>query len=454
MKLKFQIFFSILLLYPFQIQGQEPLIQIDSLYISSIDRFYKNAEVVKNEIWEGMELAPLCLFRINGPALLYNHPSPPESFTRVADRLFIGEQQELQLFGSTQAEINDVLTAIVDYGRAGYSGKEEVYAVAIHELHHVYQRNYIKQIQFDNPAVLLTYPENNLNDGLKLFEQETLYKMCFEQDRESFQMLLNQFYSCRLEREQIIGDYLKYEESVENLEGPAFFSEYQYYSKFSPVNKAVKKNYYEKHFFGPLTTPYYGRNSLRHRHLAAGMAMCFILDNNFDNWQSDYYSKELTLYDYFISRFKPQKKNLEIDSVYYQLSAFHTPQEVLGHQNSLNNFLSQPGIRITLNFNKSPQFKGFDPMNAESVNDSTILHKTILRLSGSGNNEIFITNKQAVTIIENKIWFVRKVHLFAPEEGIMLDNNQIQVRVEGKTVNWSGSLKKQNEKEIVFNCEY
>lgn len=427
---------------------------IDSLYISSIDRFYKNAEVVKSEIWEGMELAPLCLFRINGPALLYNHPSPPESFTRVSDRLFIGEQQELQLFGSTQAEINGVLTAIVDYGLSGYSCKEEVYAVAIHELHHVYQRNFIKQIQFDNPAVLLTYPENNLNDGLKLFEQETLYKMCFEQDRENFQMLLDQFYSCRLEREQIIGNYIGYEESVENLEGPAFYSEYQYYSKFSPVNKAVKKNYYEKHFFGPLTTPYYGRNSLRHRHLAAGMAMCFILDNHFDNWQTDYYSKDLSLYNYFISRFTPQKKNLEIDPMYYQLSAFHTQQEIREHQISINKFNTQPGIRITLNFTENPQFKGFDPMNAESVNDSTILHKTILRLTGSGNDEIFITNKQAVTIIENEIWFVKKVILFAPEEDIILNNGRIEINTEGKSVNWSGTLKKQDANEIVFKCEF
>lgn len=454
MKIKTQFFFWILLFNTSIIHGQEPLMAIDSLYISSIARFYKNAEVVKNEIWEGMELAPLCLFRINGPALLYNHPSPPESFIRVTDSLYIGEQQALQLFGSTQAEINGVLTAIADYGFAHYSGKEELYAVAIHELHHAYQRNCIEHREFDNPAVLLTYPENYINDGLKIYEQQTLYQLCFEQDRERFQTLLNQFYSCRLERERIIGDFINYEEAVENMEGPAFYSEYQYYSKFSQVNEQVKKNYYEKYFFGPLTTRYYGRNSLRHRHLAAGMAMCFILDNHFDNWQTEYYSKELSLYDYFISRFKPHKKEIEIDSVYYQLSEFHTEQEVLGHKNSLNNFFAQPGIRITLNFDQTPQFRAFDPMNAESINDSTILHKTILRLAGNGKDELFITNKQAVTIIEDEIWSVRKVLLFAPEEGIMLNNNQIEVRVEGKIVNWSGSLKKQNEKEIVFNCEF
>lgn len=233
MKFRILIFIWILLFNNSLIQGQEQLLAIDSLYMASIDHFYENAEKVKSEIWEGMKIAPICLFRVNGPALLYNHPSPPESFIKVSDRLYIGEQKDLQLFGATQAEINGVLTAIVDYGLNHYSCIEEVYAELFHELHHVYQRNFIKQIKFDNPAVLLIYPENYKNDGLKLFEQETLYKLCFERDNNSFQKLLNQFYSCRLQREQIIGDFIRYEETVENMEGPAFYCEYKYYCQFS-----------------------------------------------------------------------------------------------------------------------------------------------------------------------------------------------------------------------------
>lgn len=453
MKFGILIFIWILLFNNSLIQGQEQLLAIDSLYMASIDHFYENAEKVKSEIWEGMKIAPICLFRVNGPALLYNHPSPPESFIKVSDRLYIGEQKDLQLFGATQAEINGVLTAIVDYGLNHYSCIEEVYAELFHELHHVYQRNFIKQIKFDNPAVLLIYPENYKNDGLKLFEQETLYKLCFERDNNSFQKLLNQFYSCRLQREQIIGDFIRYEETVENMEGPAFYCEYKYYSQFSSYNKALKANYYEKHFFGPLTTPFYGRKSLRHRHLAAGMAMCFILDNHFKDWQSEYYSKDLSLYDFFIHKFTPQKEELEIDSMYYQLSKFYTHQELLGHQNSFNNFVAQPGIKVTLNFNQSPQFKGFDPMHAESINDSTILHKTFLRLSGSGNDDIFVTNKEVVTVIDKEIWFVKKVILFAPEEGILINNDRIEIIVEGKNVLWYGKLKMKAENEIVFNCE-
>ncbi len=142
---------------------------IDSLYMSSIDDFYKNAGNATSKIWTGMGLAPVCMYRVNGPALLYNHPNQPKSFKRVNDKLYIGDQKDLQLFGATQMEINGTLSAIVDYELSHYASKEEVYAELFHELHHVYQRNFIKQIGFGNPAILLTYPENYNNDGIQTF---------------------------------------------------------------------------------------------------------------------------------------------------------------------------------------------------------------------------------------------------------------------------------------------
>ena len=312
-KFKNLIFICIFLLNTSIINAQEKLTSIDSLYLESIEAFYKKAEIAKNEIWEGMELTPICLFRVNGPALLYNHPNPPESFIQLYDKLYLGEQKELQLYGGTQVEINGILTAIVDYGHNHHSSIDEVYAELFHELHHAYQRNSIKQLQYDNPAVVLTYPENYINDGIKLYEQKVLYRMCFTNDINDFQKLLNQYYSCRIKREEIIDDYMRYEEAVENMEGPAFYCEYKFYNQFALFDEVLKENYIQNHFFGVLTTPFYGRKSLRQRHLAAGMAMCFILNKHFDNWQSDYYTENLSLYDFFMSKFNPQKEVLEID---------------------------------------------------------------------------------------------------------------------------------------------
>lgn len=438
-------------LLPGQEEGQ--LLPIDKMYLNSIEDFYENADKVKDEIWEGMQLAPVCLFRDNGPAILYHHPSPPPSFHKVSDSLYIGKQNELQLFGATQMEINGVLTAIVDYGPDSYSNREELFAVLFHELHHVYQRENIKQIKFDDPAVLMVYPENDKNDGLKRYEQETLYKLCFEKDKRQFQQLLNQFYSCRQEREKIIGEFLEYEKSVESMEGPAFYCERNYYNHSSSINNVLKTHYNEKNFFAPLTTPYYGRNSLRQRHLASGMAMCSILDQHFNHWQSDYYAQSLSLYDFFISRFSPYKEEIAIDSTYYHISGFHTGQLHMAHASSFQNFMSQPEVKITLQFNRVPQFRGFDPMHAEAINDSTVLHKTYLQLAGKENDGIFISNQNIVTHFDKKIWFVKEVILFAPEESIAVADERIEIDLAGKKVSWRGMVSARTDDELVFYCE-
>lgn len=452
-KFKHLIFICTILLNLSLVNGQVQLTSIDSLYIASIERFYNNAALTKNEIWEGMKLAPVCLYRVNGPALLYNHPSPPENFSEIDENLYLGTQKELQLYGGTQVEINGILTAIIDYGLAHYSCVEEVYAELFHELHHAYQRNFIKHLQYDNPATLLTYPENHINDAIKLYEQKVLYELCYADDIDEFKKLLNQYYSCRIAREEIIGDYMRYEEAVENMEGPAFYCEYKFYNQFATFNEALKENYAHNHFFGVLTTPFYGRKSLRQRHLAAGMGMCFILNKHFDNWQSDYYTGSLSLYDFFVSKFKPHREELEIDPSYYSLSKFHTQNEVLSHQVSFDEFNSQQGMKITLKFNQTPQFEGFDPMSAESINDSTILHKTFLRLSGDDNNELFITDKKTTTIIEEEIWFVREVVLFAPKESVIIENNKIVINTEGIDISWSGTLKMESDNMITFDCQ-
>ncbi len=67
--------------------------------------------------------------------------------------------------------------------------------------------------------------------------------------------------------------------------------------------------------------------------------------------------------------------------------------------------------------------------DADPINDSTILHKTLLRLSGGEHDKLFITNKNAVTIIDEEIWFVKKVILFAPEESILIKNNRIVIDI-------------------------
>ena len=148
-------------------QQHNALLPIDSLYLSKIEAFYKNAELLSEKAWPGMTVSPVCIFRKNGPAFLYHHPNPPATFTKISDHLYRGTQAELQILGATQAEINGVLTAICGYDVAYHSCPEEVFAELFHETHHAYQLKYVPQVKPDNPVTLLLYPENYENDALK-----------------------------------------------------------------------------------------------------------------------------------------------------------------------------------------------------------------------------------------------------------------------------------------------
>jgi len=455
MKTKILFLILVIILGKTSLTGQNNWLPIDSLFTSEIDEFYKNANEFRDKAWIGMELSPVCIFRKNGPAFLYNHPNPPETFKKVRDNLYEGTQAELQLMGATLVEINGVLTAIIDYGLSDYSRPEEVFAELFHEIHHVYQRNHISGLNPDNPVTLLSYPENYKNDAMKIAEQKLLYSLSFCDDEKEFKKLLYQINSIRVKRESIIGKkYLDYEKDVESLEGPALYCQLLYYQEFAEVNKALKKNYIEKEFFGVLNTPYYGRENLRYRHLASGMAICFILDKYKENWKKEYYASKMKLYDFFISRFNVEKitsAEVEID---YALSKYHTQLLIDNHIRNLNNFHNQNGVKVTLIYKNSPQFRGFDPMHAEAINDSTVIHTTLLNLRGDNENQLFISNWPVVSHFTEQIWFVNKIIVFVPEEGIKkIDNKRIEIKTENIVISWVGTVNSIGEKEIEIICD-
>lgn len=44
-------------------QQHNALLPIDSLYLSKIEAFYKNAELLSEKAWPGMTVSPVCIFR-------------------------------------------------------------------------------------------------------------------------------------------------------------------------------------------------------------------------------------------------------------------------------------------------------------------------------------------------------------------------------------------------------
>jgi hypothetical protein len=442
--------FSIFLFWNIQAVCAQKIEPIDSVYLNKLPDFLKKAESIKDEVWPGMKIGPFCIYRTNGPVFLMNHPKPPANATYLGNNIYMLNQADLALMGTTQTEINHYLTAQNHYDQSFYVSETQFYSELFHELHHVYQRNYIKNIQFDNPADILTYPEDYRNDAIKQYENELLLEMLLGPSSQ-FENNLNKFYSCRVLRGKIISDkYLDYEKRVESLEGPATYCEYMYMKKFSSGEKELK--YINKRFFYSLVEPAYGREGLRNKNLLSGMIQCLLLSGKFKNWQKEYYASGLMLNDYFFSKFKPSQVKLPNLSVYEAKSRYFTNVEKEKHEQHFQAFNSQGGLKITLLFKSFPEFKSFDPMHAEAINDSLILHSTSLKLVKDSNDYFNMTNQAVVTLINNQVWFVKSVTLYVPQNAIRINGKILACKTDNVNINWRflNLEKKENEYVVIL----
>ncbi len=220
--------------------------------------------------------------------------------SKTQNKVIRFEEQDFGLFGATQSLINGVLTAHNDYGQKFYSSANQFYAELFHELQHLFQRNYIKDLKYDNPADLLTYPENDSNFAIRQYENSLLLDMLSEAP-DKFRHSLDLFFTCRNRRKEMIGvKYMDYEKGAESVEGPAMFCEYQYLKK--NASDMSDEEYIHHRYFYSLTEPFYSRNDLRGNCLLTGLAQCLILSKYVSDWQSEYYSSGLFLYDYFVKK--------------------------------------------------------------------------------------------------------------------------------------------------------
>jgi hypothetical protein len=433
--------------YSADAQSLEP---IDSVYLNALPRFSQNIAHITSPIWPGMTIGPYVIFRIDGPVFLKNHPEPPPGAKRLKDGIYEFSQSAYALLGTSQTEINHYLTAHNNYGQLQYVSVNQFYSEVFHELHHVYQRTVVKTVQFDNPAELLTYPEDYRNDAIKQYEDELLLSMLQGQPHQ-FQENLNRFFSTRLLRQTIIGKkYLDYEKSVESCEGPATYCEYRYMKAFASTPQ--EQQYIQKRFFEMLIEPTYGRDGLRNKRLLSGMVQCLILDRKFKNWKQAYYQSGLSLNDFFFSKLKPRNAPLPDLADYLAKAKYFTAIEKNKHSINLESFNNQGGLKITLLFKSPPEFRGFDPMHAEAASDSLVLHTTLLKL-GKGANYFTAANERTATLVKGSIWTVKSVTFFVPNDKISLENNTLKYEGQHIQVNWHYTAKTQTDNAYLIAVE-
>ncbi|WP_462280683.1 hypothetical protein [Salinivirga cyanobacteriivorans] len=420
----------------------------DSALAQSLEKFYIIAEKQANKIWPDMKPTPVMLYRINGPVLLYNHPKPGKNFNKRKANLHIGKHKEIMVYGNYCSDFKGIPTAIVNYDLPDVESPEKLFAIVFHEMHHGYQKNYCPKYSFSPVDPLITYPENAINDALKIYEQRLLYKMVNETRYDKFLSLFNTFYSCRLKREAIIGPYLKWEEKTESMEGPAFYTEYRMYEFL--INDTVEsKKYLEKHFLKLLTETHFGRTALRQRCLPTGMALCLILDKWEDNWKKPYYQSGRSLVEFAINKFNPEIKKVHIPAHLLKESKVKIAQTQKQRAKIYGKFKDQAGIKIVLNINNAT-IGGFDPMNAIGISDSLILHKTIFEAHSNKGHKIQFNNYPVTTQIKETIWKTKKITFFIDQNENILKGNKISFENEHIKIHWPYSSLKKEKNHVEF----
>ncbi|HOP58842.1 MAG TPA: hypothetical protein PLR52_05430 [Bacteroidales bacterium] len=100
-----------------------------------------------------------------------------------------------------------------------------------------------------------------------------------------------------------------------------------------------------------------------------------------------------------------------------------------------------------------PKFRGFDPMNANAINDSIVLHNTLLNL-GNDKNKLFITNHDIATIYKGQIWFVDKAVFFVNNKSEIKDiDDKIIISSENIDFEWSGEIISEEKNIIIIKCD-
>jgi len=434
------------------------LTAFDQLYIDQLESFYKEIETLADTIWPGMKLCPVCIYRQDGPAFLYKHPNPPESLTSIGEELWLGKQADLQLYAATQFDINGALTAINFYDRMGKDCPIECfYAELFHEMHHVYQLNHMSSPRWDDPGLIITYPELVENDAIKNYENRILVELALPENQQRFQELLNEFYSCRLKRQKIIGDtYLDMEKRVESMEGPATYCQYKYLESRDRTawDRALFKVARHEEFFWLLCQPEHGRYHLRHRLLMTGLAQCLILSRQeIPDWQQEYFNSNMLLNDYLFSKLPVRQVPVPDSEELNAKALFFLDQTHKDRKQRFEKFEKQVGFRLNITFNAIPQCRGFDPMNAEAIDAQTVMHNTTLKL-GNVDNSLFFNTGGILTYIVGSVFEITSLTVFIQDRNqIKNDNGSIMLDSEGKQLNWRGRIVSESKNEISIELE-
>ncbi|MGG0668370.1 hypothetical protein [Sporosarcina koreensis] len=341
---------------------------------------------------------------------LFHHPAYPGT-----EQSFVQLPWSEEFAGNTSILFHDYPTAIVQMD----SGMDEnrLYAVLAHELFHGFQ--YVKgESRFPDEVLGITYPLVAENVDLRQQERLHLYNAVTATEAEKRKHHLNQFILYREKRAEVIGPYMKYEQLIETVEGPAFYVELNAYVARSGARKDE-----EIRSSGELLLDIVdSTRHLRRSCYGSGLFICLLLDELYSGWQADFMQSELTLYEYF-RKF--------VESVHEKLVASDSAVDIGELVSTIMNERDE-GItdslqraNYVLTIHGEIRVTGIDPMNI-IANGKKVLHQNFVRLKM--NEQDYLVQQPVIALLEDSIFRCKHVQIPLNEKPYVVDG---QIMIPG-----------------------
>lgn len=361
------------------------------------------SERLKN-YWEDLHPVAFAIFD-EKDVLLYNHP-------KCNGESYIKLDKTEQFHACTCILFEEVPTAIVD--TTLYNWFEDIYSLLVHESFHVFQ-HLSGESRYPDEILGFNYPIDFNNIQLRVLERKRLFEAFVSTDQKEKQQKINEFIILRDKRTELFPDYVEYENSVETIEGPAFYVEYQALNDVSSNQENVISKYAEQLLDSNLS-----HINIRSSCYNSGLFICLLLDDISKDWKVEFIKSNLNLYQFFKNAF-PYYTPVEInipntsEEVFQIINNAKTTKSI-----AFANFNKSEGIKLTVS--GAVKLAGFDPMNITQFNKQALHHNF---LSVKLINKDYFIKQPVCTTFENNFRDIQLIELFLNQPPIHMDNRII-----------------------------
>lgn len=312
--------------------------------------------------------------------------------------VFVGKVDN-RFAGCTAIKINNHQVAIWD---ANYISKDmtnkKLTSMIIHEMFHCFQLDNKYEKEFPNEILGMDYPITIENINLRCLERECLFRWISEENKEKKLDLVNKYFTFRQERENLIGDFIKYEKSLESLEGTAYYAEFKALLQLHPNDEKL----ITEDFFKGFNEINEENIKIRPSTLVQGAILSLIADEYLSNWKEIFQKSNTQLSDFLKDNMEIGEKNIDSRKI-----SFHKLEKVIyAREEKINKLFNDFDSSKENILEEDIQIVLFDPMNIVKRNNESI-HKSFIKVKIDGKERMI---KGPVKVTQGNSFFdVKKI---------------------------------------------